>query len=345
MQGHEKIAALKPVASRPSSNFRSFSKLLNDSAATGSPPISALEETNLIRPKTTRLTSLPNDPPTEITATIDAGSGTTLEGMEVDTEHVISCAHLTTSNTLRKPVGSVKNRLSFDGYNWRKYGQKQVKGSEFPRSYYKCTHPSCPVKRKVETTIDGQIAEIVYSGEHNHPKAHPPRKTFSSTSAEDVVADVDGINNEGMEIQIGGHNQAPGTAVTASGDSSKCFDKFGKMSELTDSKKSTRDTQSSNASSLTPYFEAAPATSQTSADCELSGEVFRWRKYGQKVVKGTSFPRSYYRCSAPRCNARKYVEHAPHDRDSLGRLSSVTTYEGRHNHGIPPNCGRSQGEA
>ena len=27
-----------------------------------------------------------------------------------------------------------------DPYNWRKYGQKQVKGSDFPRSYFKCTH-------------------------------------------------------------------------------------------------------------------------------------------------------------------------------------------------------------
>lgn len=66
--------------------------------------------------------------------------------------------------------------MSFDGYNWKKYGQKKVKRSEFIRSYYKCTHPSCPVKRKVETTIDGQIAEIVYSGEHNHPKPHPSKK-------------------------------------------------------------------------------------------------------------------------------------------------------------------------
>ncbi|KAF7816179.1 WRKY transcription factor WRKY24-like [Senna tora] len=36
------------------------------------------------------------------------------------------------------------------GYNWRKYGQKQVKGNENPRSYYKCTYQSCPTKKKVE---------------------------------------------------------------------------------------------------------------------------------------------------------------------------------------------------
>ncbi|KAL0399146.1 UNVERIFIED_CONTAM: putative WRKY transcription factor 20 [Sesamum radiatum] len=39
---------------------------------------------------------------------------------------------------------------SDDGYNWRKYGQKLVKGSEFPRSYYKCTYPNCEVKKIFE---------------------------------------------------------------------------------------------------------------------------------------------------------------------------------------------------
>eukprot|EP00250_Pteridium_aquilinum_P008063 c17638_g2_i1 orf=356-1357(+) len=29
-------------------------------------------------------------------------------------------------------------RLSIDGYNWKKYGQKQLKNCENPRSYYKC---------------------------------------------------------------------------------------------------------------------------------------------------------------------------------------------------------------
>ncbi|XP_062203994.1 WRKY transcription factor 44-like isoform X2 [Phragmites australis] len=337
MQGHEKIAALKPVASRPFSSFQTYSQLLKDFTAIGSAPITVLEETNLIRPKTTRFTSVPSDLPTEITATTDAGSGTTLEDMEVDTEQFVSFDHLTACHTIRKPMSSVKNRLSYDGYSWRKYGQKQVKGSEFPRSYYKCTHPSCLVKRKVEKTIDGQIAEIVYSGEHNHPKPHPPRNTLSLPSTEVVVVDLHGTNDAGLESQIGGRNRAPGTAVTASRGNYNCFDEVRKMSELTDNKKSTREKQSSNASSLTAYTEPTPA-SQTWTDCELSGDAFGWRKYGQKVVKGNSLPRSYYRCSAPRCNARKYVERAPHNHDSSGRSSSVTTtYQGRHNHDIIPS--------
>lgn len=70
----------------------------------------------------------------------------------------------------------IGDRPSYDGYNWRKYGQKQVKGSEYPRSYYKCTHPNCPVKKKVERSLNGQIAEIVYKGEHNHAKPQPLRR-------------------------------------------------------------------------------------------------------------------------------------------------------------------------
>lgn len=61
-----------------------------------------------------------------------------------------------------------------DGYNWRKYGQKAVKGGEYPRSYYKCTHASCPVKKKVERSACGHITQIIYRGQHNHQR--PPKR-------------------------------------------------------------------------------------------------------------------------------------------------------------------------
>ena len=64
-------------------------------------------------------------------------------------------------------------RSSNDGYKWQKYGQKMVKGSKFPRSYYKCRHPKCEVKKILERSYTGQTTEIVYKGTHNHPKPQP----------------------------------------------------------------------------------------------------------------------------------------------------------------------------
>lgn len=162
----------------------------------------------------------------------DAVSDTTCEEMEVDTEQANCCDHLTACHTVKKPTGS---RLSFDGYNWRKYGQKKVKGSKFPRSYYKCTHPSCTAKRKVETTVNGQIVEIVYSDEHNHPKPHPTRtppwKPLSSTSTEVMVSNMHATNNAGVERQLG-TIQACDTPVPVSGSSCIFLDKFGNIKDL-----------------------------------------------------------------------------------------------------------------
>jgi len=61
-----------------------------------------------------------------------------------------------------------------DGFNWRKYGQKQVKSSDNSRSYYRCTNLGCLAKKKVEHFPDGRVVEIIYRGAHNH---EPPQKT------------------------------------------------------------------------------------------------------------------------------------------------------------------------
>ncbi|KAL6609386.1 hypothetical protein ACP70R_039355 [Stipagrostis hirtigluma subsp. patula] len=57
-----------------------------------------------------------------------------------------------------------------DGYRWRKYGQKAVKNSPFPRSYYRCTTQKCPVKKRVERSFqDAAVVITTYEGKHTHP--------------------------------------------------------------------------------------------------------------------------------------------------------------------------------
>ncbi|XP_055815061.1 probable WRKY transcription factor 12 [Solanum dulcamara] len=66
---------------------------------------------------------------------------------------------------------------------------------------------------------------------------------------------------------------------------------------------------------------------QTRSDIDVLDDGYKWRKYGQKVVKNSLHPRSYYRCTHSNCRVKKRVERLSEDCRMV-----ITTYEGRHNH-------------
>nr|QGQ64046.1 WRKY transcription factor 23 [Santalum album] len=66
---------------------------------------------------------------------------------------------------------------------------------------------------------------------------------------------------------------------------------------------------------------------KTMTDVDILDDGYKWRKYGQKVVKNTLHPRNYYRCTQDNCKVKKRVERSAEDPRMV-----ITTYEGRHAH-------------
>ena len=93
-----------------------------------------------------------------------------------------------------------------DGYNWRKYGEKQVKGSAYPRSYYKCSHPGCQVKKIIERDPRaGTVSQSVFKGgEHTHPRPNPAKVYLPSGDTTTAAEASAGGGGDGGANQEGG---------------------------------------------------------------------------------------------------------------------------------------------
>ncbi|KAG2375638.1 WRKY transcription factor 29 WRKY DNA-binding protein [Vigna angularis] len=80
----------------------------------------------------------------------------------------------------------VKHMTAADGVSdpwaWRKYGQKPIKGSPYPRSYYRCSSSKgCLARKHVERShLDPGVFIVTYTAEHS---PHQARKNSTSTIA------------------------------------------------------------------------------------------------------------------------------------------------------------------
>ncbi|XP_031249600.1 probable WRKY transcription factor 4 isoform X1 [Pistacia vera] len=65
--------------------------------------------------------------------------------------------------------GNIRLNLPEDGYEWKKYGQKFIRGIGKFRSYFKCQKANCMAKKKAEwcPSEPGKV-RIVYENPHSH---------------------------------------------------------------------------------------------------------------------------------------------------------------------------------
>lgn len=86
-------------------------------------------------------------------------------------------------NQQKRVVKEVReDGLYSDKWAWRKYGQKPIKGSPYPRSYYRCSSSKgCLARKQVERSPSNpEIFIVTYTSEHSH--AHPTRRNSLSGS-------------------------------------------------------------------------------------------------------------------------------------------------------------------
>jgi len=234
--------------------------------------------------------------------------------------------------------GNNNNKQLEDGYNWRKYGQKQVKGSENPRSYYKCTYTNCSMKKKVERSLaDGRVTQIVYKGAHDHPKPLSTRRNSSSGCAAVVAAEdhANGPEHSGATAEHSSVTFGDDEADNGSQRSDGAEPQAKRWKEDADNEGSSGGPGAGGKPVREPRLVV-----QTLSDIDILDDGFRWRKYGQKVVKGNPNPRSYYKCTTVGCPVRKHVERAAQDNRAV-----ITTYEGKHNHDVPVGRGAGASRA
>ncbi|XP_022890524.1 probable WRKY transcription factor 65 [Olea europaea var. sylvestris] len=96
-----------------------------------------------------------------------------------------------------------------DCWSWRKYGQKPIKGSPYPRGYYRCsTSKGCTAKKQVERCItDASILIITYTSNHNHPgpthhSSTNQNQELIEPSLPEVTQDIPEIPDQDQEPEI-----------------------------------------------------------------------------------------------------------------------------------------------
>lgn len=280
---------------------------------------------------TQSISSIPSPTP------VEQGSGMKITGSCMPDPHIRSSYTRNAPRALRTS--------NIDGYNWRKYGQKQVKSPKGSRSYFRCTNTECSAK-KIECCDEiGHMLETVYRSQHNHD---PPKKANGMLEGkfEKSVGSVDKhlSNNHSARVLDdsvpSSSSKEPAQEIPARTKSehqnSVGFHGKGEttvknehVNEI-EHRQSGKKNKSCHSDPPPKPGKKAKIVVHAAGDVGISADGYRWRKYGQKMVKGNPHPRNYYRCTSAGCPVRKQIETAVDNANAV-----IITYKGVHDHDMP----------
>ncbi|XP_019417529.1 PREDICTED: probable WRKY transcription factor 32 isoform X4 [Lupinus angustifolius] len=289
--------------------------------------------------------------PTSIAQSLSSAASPTLPEQrllppKVNSAHMTQVERKTPKGGKTSPSVSAARTSAPDGYNWRKYGQKQVKSPTGSRSYYRCTHSDCSAKKIEFCDHSGQVISVVYKSQHSHD---PPQKTNFGRESKFLPSSEAFVENSVPEQPIVVVNDSgPSSSSREPKQEVPCSagaDKKQQNSSNSENGKVILKGEDANEFELKRRMKIDDLTSletpvkpgkkpklvvHTAADVGISGDGYRWRKYGQKMVKGNPHPRNYYRCTSAGCPVRKHIETA---RDNSN--AAIITYKGVHDHDMP----------
>ncbi|KAE9587604.1 hypothetical protein Lal_00043208 [Lupinus albus] len=294
-----------------------------------------------------------SSPLSELSPTFVAPSRTLQEQRllppKVNSPHMAEVESKTHKGGKASPSVSAARTCAPDGYNWRKYGQKQVKSPMGSRSYYRCTNSDCSAKKIEFCDHSGQVIEIVYRSQHSHD---PSQKINSSRESKSVPSNKPIVEISVPEQRIEVVNDSrPSSSSREREQEVPCgasADKKQQNSSNNDNCKVILKEEDANEPELKRSNFVMKKDDLTSlespvkpgkkpklvvhaaGDVGISGDGYRWRKYGQKMVKGNPHPRNYYRCTSAGCPVRKHIETAKDNTNA-----AIITYNGVHDHDMP----------
>ncbi|KAF8033294.1 hypothetical protein BT93_D2026 [Corymbia citriodora subsp. variegata] len=116
---------------------------------------------------------------------------------------------------LKKVCHVPAESLSSDIWAWRKYGQKPIKGSPYPRGYYRCSSSKgCLARKQVERNrSDPGMFIVTYTAEHNHPAPTHRNSLAGSTRQKPVVPQTDTVEDPSAAASTKPPCSSPSTSV------------------------------------------------------------------------------------------------------------------------------------